>query len=128
MAEKSAKERSDKMLKNIAGQVLRAEMEALVTKHPKPCKRWAEQGNPEMFLEFVLDVWELANGQKLCPFLPDMLMSADDDAKEHLFDLFKHIAENKELCKTESPKKAEIKEPVTEPEKNDEESVEAKSE
>lgn len=88
MAEKSAKERSDSMLKAIAGRVLTSEIRAIVNKYPTACKRWARNGNKDFFIEFVMDVVEIGNGTRLCPNLPDMLADADDATKERLFDLF----------------------------------------
>lgn len=87
--EAEARNRSDKMLKSIAGKVLSAEIEAITARYPVASSRWAEQGNKDIFIEFVLDVVELGNGLRLCPNLPDMLMNADDQMKERLFEMFK---------------------------------------
>lgn len=112
MAEKSAKERNDSMLKEIAGRVLVSEIRAIINKYPAACKRWARNGNKDFFIEFVMDVVEIGNGTRLCPNLPDMLADADDATKERLFDLFcaSTVDEKKSSANTATPEKPETPE------------------
>lgn len=109
-AEAEARNRSDKMLRSIAGKVLLSEIETIVAKYPAASVRWARHGNPDMFIEFVLDVVEIGGGLKrLCPNLPDMLMNADDAMKKHLFEIFCTTAEKHyaTVAKSAAAEKAE---------------------
>lgn len=84
----STKENSSKILAVIGKQIVLGEMDAVISKFPKPCERFCKWGSASLLLDFILDIVEIGNALKLCPHTPDVLMNIDDETLNKFFEAF----------------------------------------
>lgn len=84
----NTKESSSKILAVIGRQIVLSEMDAVISKFPKPCERFCKWGNASLLLDFILDIVEIGNALKLCPHTPDVLMNVDEETLNKFFEAF----------------------------------------